>query len=126
MRTIGAVLLVGSLASAAACGGSNGSAGAPDGDVDSPADGAATTDDGPSDGQDAQAEGSSDVPAEAAATPCPVKQPELGATCSGAIMCEYGAASCCGVPSSALTCKCQGGTFSCTQTVERNVVCGDF
>jgi hypothetical protein len=37
----------------------------------------------------------------------------------------YGQASCCGIPSSAFTCQCQQGTFSCFQTVECNFVCPD-
>jgi hypothetical protein len=59
------------------------------------------------------------------ASGCPAQHPAFGATCVGALSCEYGKSSCCGIETSAQTCTCQNGFFSCDQTVECNVVCPD-
>jgi hypothetical protein len=60
-----------------------------------------------------------------AATACPVDQPALGAraACVGTLTCSYGTSYCCGIKSTAFTCSCQHGFFSCAQTVECNFIC---
>ncbi len=58
-----------------------------------------------------------------AATGCPAQPPLSGGACSGPLTCSYGQASCCGITSSTWTCTCQGGSFSCSQTVECNFIC---
>jgi len=54
---------------------------------------------------------------------CPAQVPISGGACQGSLSCSYGQTSCCGRSSSAWTCNCSGGSFSCTQTVECNIVC---
>ncbi|HEV3189368.1 MAG TPA: hypothetical protein VGY54_02665 [Polyangiaceae bacterium] len=54
---------------------------------------------------------------------CPTAQPMDGKACTGSTVCEYGHATCCGIASSFMTCKCQPGGFSCYQTVECNFIC---
>jgi hypothetical protein len=56
---------------------------------------------------------------------CPTQQPRDVDTCTGSLICQYGHATCCRIASSATTCKCQQGTFSCFMTVECNFVCPD-
>jgi hypothetical protein len=57
---------------------------------------------------------------------CPAQLPTSigsGPPCTGTTICEYGQATCCGISSSAYTCKCQDGTFWCSMTVECNFFC---
>jgi hypothetical protein len=56
---------------------------------------------------------------------CPAQQPKDGDACTGTSHCGYGHATCCGVSSTANTCVCQQGHFSCSMTVECNFVCPD-
>jgi hypothetical protein len=56
---------------------------------------------------------------------CPTKEPQDGDVCTGTVRCGYGKATCCGVTSTARTCTCQQGHFSCAMTVECNFVCPD-
>jgi len=58
-----------------------------------------------------------------AASGCPAQLPLSGGACSGPLTCTYGQATCCGITSSAWTCTCQGGSFSCSQTTECNFIC---
>jgi hypothetical protein len=60
-----------------------------------------------------------------AAPGCPAQQPLERTPCSGSISCGYGQTTCCGTPYSFMTCKCQGGTFSCAMTIACNFVCPD-
>jgi hypothetical protein len=62
---------------------------------------------------------------DAPATACPADRPAFGATCTGALECSYGKSSCCGISTTAQTCKCQFGFFDCQQTVECNFTCPD-
>jgi hypothetical protein len=71
--------------------------------------------------KDAGTDAASDAPA----TSCPASQPTSGAACVGTLHCGYGQTSCCGFPSSELTCACRNGFFDCYQTVECNVICPD-
>jgi hypothetical protein len=68
---------------------------------------------------DAQNDGT----AQEASAGCPAQQPGFSVSCSGSITCKYGQSTCCGITSSAFTCQCQQGSFSCAQTVECNFVC---
>jgi len=54
---------------------------------------------------------------------CPAQLPGSGGACQGTLSCSYGQTSCCGRSSSTWTCTCVGGSFSCAQTVECNIVC---
>ena len=54
---------------------------------------------------------------------CPAQLPVSGGACQASQLCTYGQSSCCGRSYSAWTCACQGGNFSCSQTVECNIVC---
>jgi hypothetical protein len=61
-----------------------------------------------------------------AASGCPAQVPlSVGVACSGSTTCTYGQSTCCGISTSAYTCKCQGGTWSCSMTVECNFICPD-
>jgi hypothetical protein len=73
----------------------------------------------PSDG------GASDAASDGPLTSCPANQPPYGTKCADKLSCEYGHASCCGIPSSNMTCVCSFGYFDCTQTVECNFTCKD-
>jgi len=58
-----------------------------------------------------------------ASSSCPAQLPISGGACQGPLSCSYGQSSCCGYSSSAWTCTCLGGSFSCSQTVECNIIC---
>ena len=73
---------------------------------------------------DAATTGSSSGTASSGASTCPASLPAVGSqACSGTTVCQYGHASCCGIASSFMTCKCQFGQFNCYQTVECNFAC---
>jgi hypothetical protein len=67
----------------------------------------------------------SDAASDAPLGSCPASQPSFGTKCTGNLSCEYGHSSCCGIPSSAMTCVCSFGYFDCSQTVECNFICPD-
>ena len=56
---------------------------------------------------------------------CPTKLPSIGQACTGTESCTYGSATCCGVTTSAYTCRCQADSFVCSMTNECNFVCPD-
>jgi hypothetical protein len=67
----------------------------------------------------------SDAASDAPLSFCPASEPQFGTTCTGKLSCQYGHSSCCGYPSSEMTCVCSFGYFDCSQTVECNVICPD-
>jgi hypothetical protein len=56
---------------------------------------------------------------------CPAQRPGTAQACTGSATCTYGTAVCCGVTTSAYTCRCQAGSFVCSMTTECNFVCPD-
>ena len=58
-----------------------------------------------------------------ASSSCPARLPISGGACQGSLSCSYGQSNCCGHSSSAWSCTCSGGNFSCSQTVEYNTIC---
>ncbi len=72
---------------------------------------------------DAAAASGSSGSASSGSPSCPTTQPMDGKACTGSTICQYGHATCCGIESSFMTCKCQAGGFSCYQTVECNFIC---
>ncbi len=72
-------------------------------------------------GRDRPADVAGDAPAG-----CPAQLPSpAGAACTGSGICTYGSATCCGVTTSAYTCRCQAGGFVCSMTNECNFICPD-
>jgi len=91
----------------------------PDAAASSDADATLVQDEGADIGTEAAVDGSAS---------CPLQQPSIGgmgSVCSGSPTCTYGHATCCGIGSSAFTCRCQAGTFVCIMTVECNFICPD-
>jgi hypothetical protein len=65
-------------------------------------------------------------PADAASgnpSSCPADLPGNSTACTAPLTCDYGHSTCCGVDYSQFRCKCQTGTFACSQTVECNMIC---